>query len=131
MGMPKGKKIDSEALLQRRMKARQLLDAGSSQAEVARQLGVSREAVRKWAKMKLWRLKQVKRQGRKSAINEFKRDCLRSSLNSGPYVNGRPTFGKSSVFRMQQLLLQHAGREFSKSYAWRLRRELGPTRHRY
>jgi transposase len=129
MGMPKGRKIDARALMERRLAARRLLDAGNSQAEVARKLAVSREAVRKWANLRVLELQQITRQGRKSAINEVVRGYIRAGLERGPIVNGLPTGATCTIFQVQQLLKKHTGREYSKSYAWRLRRDLGPSSH--
>ncbi|MFQ5670248.1 MAG: helix-turn-helix domain-containing protein [Acidobacteriota bacterium] len=59
MGNPAGVKRDFAALEQRRMMAVDLLRKGSSQSEVARQVGVHRQSVSRWAG-------QLKQGGRRS-----------------------------------------------------------------
>ena len=49
MGNPRGVKRDFEALEDRRLKAAKLLKAGWSQADVAREVGVHRQSVSRWA----------------------------------------------------------------------------------
>ena len=50
MGNPRGVKRDFEALEERRFRAHELLKRGLSEAEVARQVGVHRQSVNRWAK---------------------------------------------------------------------------------
>ena len=50
MGNPAGVKRDFEELEERRLRAHSLLQAGLSDAEVARQLGVHRQSVGRWKK---------------------------------------------------------------------------------
>ena len=49
MGNPAGVRRDFDALEKRRMKAVDLLRKGLSQSEVARQVGVHRQSVSRWA----------------------------------------------------------------------------------
>ncbi len=57
MGNPAGVKRDFDALERRRFKAFGLLNKGLSEAEVARQVGVHRQSVNRWAE-------QIEEQGR-------------------------------------------------------------------
>src|SRR5271170_1374396 len=50
MGNPAGVRRDLAALEQRRMEAARLLKEGLSQSEVARELGVHRQSVSRWAR---------------------------------------------------------------------------------
>lgn len=88
MGMPKGQKIDAEALKTRRLEARRLLDEGMGQAEVARRLKISRQSVSRWARLKPRVLAKVRRQGRKSKFDDQKRSKLRALLLAGPVAAG-------------------------------------------
>src|SRR3972149_4331494 len=49
MGNPRGVRRDFEALEARRLRAAELLRRGRSQAEVAREVGVHRQSVSRWA----------------------------------------------------------------------------------
>jgi len=49
MGNPAGVRRDFEELEERRLRAAQLLREGVHQAEVARQVGVHRQSVSRWA----------------------------------------------------------------------------------
>lgn len=74
MGNPAGVKRDFDALERRRFKAFGLLRRGVSEAEVARQVGVHRQSVNRWAKQIEEQgregLKQAGRAGRKSRLSE-------------------------------------------------------------
>ena len=63
MGNPAGVRRDFVALEQRRLRAARLLRKGINQSEVARQVGVHRQSVSRWAR----RLEQERRSGLKRA----------------------------------------------------------------
>ena len=122
--MPKGQKMNAEVLKTRRIEARQLLDDGVSQAEVARRLKISRQSVSRWARLPRRELAKVRRQGRKSQLGEATRGKLRSALLAGPQAAG---FANDlwTVRRVRQLILQRFGQRFSTVHVWRLLRQLG------
>lgn len=124
MGMPKGQKIDAEALKARRLEARRLLDEGVSQAEVARRLKVSRQSVSRWAEQPRRTLAKVKRQGRRSRFDETARAKLRKALLAGPQAAG---FSGElwTVPRVRELIAQRFGQRFSQVHVWRLLGQLG------
>jgi transposase len=124
MGMPKGQKIDAEALMQRRVQARRLLDEGLSEAEVARQLKVARQSVNRWAGQPKQELAKVRRQGRKSKLTEADRGKLRSLLLAGPRQAGFPT-ELWTLPRVRQIIAEHYGQRFSTVHVWRLLGQLG------
>ena len=124
MGMPKGEKIDAEALKDRRLEARRLLDEGVMQAEVARRLKVSRQSVSRWAEQPRRALAKVKRQGRRSRLDETARAKLRVALLEGAEAAG---FSGQlwTVPRVRELLVQRFGLRFSQVHVWRLLGQLG------
>jgi transposase len=124
MGMPKGQKIDAEALKVRRLEARQLLDEGVPQAEVARRLKVSRQSVSRWAGQPRNALAKVKRQGRRSSFDVADRAKLRTALLAGPEAAGF-TGGLWTVPRVRELIRQRFGQRFSQVHVWRLLGQLG------
>ena len=83
MGNPAGVKRDFDALERRRFKAFALLSKGLNEAEVARQVGVHRQSVNRWAKaigeQGREGLKQAGRAGRKSRLSEAELKQLRRS----------------------------------------------------
>jgi transposase len=124
MGMPKGQKMDGAVLQARRMDARRLLDAGLTQAEVARQLKISRQSVSRWARQPRRELAKVRRQGRKSRLSEDQGRQLRAALLAGPKKAGFAT-ELWTVPRVRQLLVQRFGVRFSTVHVWRLLGQLG------
>ena len=124
MGMPKGQKIDAEALQARRLEARRLLDEGVAQAEVARRLKVSRQSVRRWAEQPRRELAKLKRQGRPSGLDEAARTKLHAALLAGPQAAGLA--GELwTVRRVRHLIAQRFGQRFSQVHVWRLLGQLG------
>ena len=126
MGMPKGQKLDAEVLKARRVEARRLLDEGVAQAEVARRLKISRQSVSRWAQLSRRDLAKVKRQGRKSQLDDTKRAQLHAALLAGAPAAGFAT-ELWTVPRVRQLTLQRFGQRF---IVWRLLRQIGFTPQR-
>ena len=122
--MPKGQKIDADALKRRRLEARRLLDEGCSQAEVARKLKTSRQSVSRWAQMPRGELERVRPQGRKSSLGEKERAKLKALLLSGPEAAGL-TCELWTVPRVRQVMAAEFGHRFSNVHVWRLLRQIG------
>lgn len=95
MGNPAGVKRDFDALENRRFSAFRLLKKGLSEAEVARQVGVHRQSVNRWAKQIGERgregLKKAGRAGRKSRLSEADLKRIESELKRGPEALGYET----------------------------------------
>jgi transposase len=95
MGNPAGVKRDFDALEKRRFKAFGLLNKGLSEAEVARQVGVHRQSVNRWAKQIEEQgktgLKKAGRAGRKSRLSEADLKRLEIGLKRGPEALGYET----------------------------------------
>lgn len=95
MGNPAGVKRDFDELEDRRFSAFGLLKKGLSEAEVARQVGVHRQSVNRWAKQIREQgrkgLKQAGRAGRKSRLSEADLKRIESGLKRGPQALGYET----------------------------------------
>ncbi len=124
MGMPIGQKIDSEALRERRLAARKLLDEGVPQAEVARRLEVSRQSVSRWAEAPARELATIRRFGRKSTIDDRLLGRLRQALLAGAKRQG---FSADvwTLPRVRGLIIKLGGPSFSTVHVWRLLGKMG------
>jgi transposase len=130
MGNPKGVKRDFTALEERRMKAAALLEKGIHQAEVARQVGASREAVRRWDDLRkkkgLSALKKAGRAGRKPSLHEKDQEKIIAGLKQGPRSLGYST-DLWTLPRVGKLIERVSGIRFSEVHVWRILRSLGWT----
>jgi len=112
MGNPAGVKRDFEALENRRFSAFRLLKKGLSEAEVARQVGVHRQSVNRWAKQigEQGRdgLKKAGRAGRKSRLREADLKRLESGLKRGPQALGYET-NLWTLERVAELIERNCG----------------------
>jgi transposase len=85
-------KRDHRAMEVRRMNAMSLLDGGMSQSAVARELGVSRQAVNKWVGAKksggAKALRSKGKPGRTTALTALERKRVDAALLRGPIKNG-------------------------------------------
>jgi transposase len=122
--MPIGQKIDTEALRQRRLAAHKLLEEGTSQAEVARRLKVSRQSVSRWAETPAKQLGVVRRFGRKSTIDAALLERLRGSLVAGAKRQGYAT-DLWTLPRVRTQIVKLGGPSFSTVHVWRLLGRMG------
>jgi transposase len=128
MGNPRGVKRDFDGLEQRRFRAAKLFNQGVSQAEVARQTGVSRESARRWYVQ--WQsggkagLKQAGRAGRKPRLESAQLESLRRGLKEGPEVLGYGT-GLWTTWRVADLIERQTGHKYHPGHVWRILRSLG------
>jgi transposase len=128
MGNPKGVKRDFTALETRRLQAAKLFAKGLSQAEVARQTGVSRESTRRWYND--WKrrgkagLRQAGRAGRKPRLQPTQLEALRLGLKQGPEVLGYGT-GLWTTWRVADLIERQTSQKFHPGHVWRILRSLG------
>lgn len=124
MGMPIGQKIDAEALKQRRLAAKKLLEEGVAQAEVARRLKVSRQSVSRWAETPAKKLGAVSRFGRKSTIPVALLGRLRRCLLEGARRQGYAT-DLWTLPRVRTQIVKLGGPAFSTVHVWRLLGRMG------
>jgi transposase len=130
MGNPKGVRRDFTALEERRLRAARLLEKGVSQSQVARQVGVHRQSVSRWAQQleKEGRtgLEQAGRAGRKPRLSAEDLERIEQALKRGPEAFGYES-GLWTSARAADLIEQerncHTGAAFScDSWATRLQR---------
>jgi transposase len=127
-GNPAGVKRDFETLERRRLQAFALLRRGVHQAEVARQVGVHRQSVSRWAKQieESGRagLKKAGRAGRKPRLTEADLKRIGRALKRGPQVLGYET-DLWTLGRVTDLIEQSCGVRFTVGHVWWLLRKLG------
>ena len=122
-----GKKRDLKALEQRRLRGARLLKRGVTQAEVARQCGVSRNAVSLWAKeMAAGGRSALKRKvlGRPAALDATDRRKLAQTLKRGALAAGYAT-ELWTLPRVAELIERLHGIRYSTTQVWRLLGAMG------
>jgi transposase len=133
MGHPAGVKFDRVKLERRRMQAARLLEEGLSEAEVARQVGVHRQSVNRWAKRLFsggpLALKRATRTGRPPQLSAEDLRRIERSLMRGPEALGYET-SLWTAWRVVDLIEQECGVKYSTVHAWRILRALGWTPQR-
>ena len=124
-------KRDMDAIERRRVEGARLLKRKVAPAEVARRLGVSRQAVSVWAQ----RLAEVngaigklksKPLGRPKRLDEAQCEALRRMLLKGALAAGFPT-ELWTVKRVRALVKREFGMTYSNTGGWELLRSLGFT----
>ena len=124
-----GIKRDLEAIEARRIAGARMLKRKMAQAEVARELGVSRQAVSLWARQlaevngALGKLK-AKTLGRPKRLNAQECESLSRMLVAGALRAGFPT-ELWTVKRVRALVAREFGVEYTNSGGWELLRSLG------
>lgn len=128
MGNPAGVKRDFEALEQRRFCAAVLLRKGFSEAKVARQLGVHRQSVNRWARQLASggrrALRQAGRAGRKPLLQESELRRIEERLKRGPEALGYHT-SLWTAARVAELIERECGVKYHPGHVWRLLGQLG------
>lgn len=125
---------DFEAMTQRRMRAGTMFDKGSSQADVARELGVSRETASQWHAT--WRERGVEglhgaqRAGRLPRLTDEQLAKVERALEKGPTGNGFAT-ELWTLARIATVIEKTTGVSYSTTQTWSiLRTRLGWSRQR-
>lgn len=121
--------LTREQMEERRLEGGRLLKAGKlSQAEIARQLGVSRATVSDWAKTieakGIRGLRKRKAAGSQSKPNPMQKQKLKYMLDRGALANGFPT-DRWTLERVRQLIRQRFEISYHPNYLNRLLRNLG------
>jgi transposase len=133
MGNPRGVQRDFEALEERRFVAAGLLRQGVPQAEVARQVGVHRQSVGRWARQMerggRRALKKAGRAGRKPRLSRADLQRIERGLKRGPAALGYDT-GLWTAWRVAHLIEHECSVRYHPSQAWRILRQLGWTPQR-
>jgi transposase len=128
MGNPAGVRRDFDALEERRWQAARLLKRGLPQAEVARQVGVHRQSVSRWAQQ-LERggrsaLKKAGRAGRKPRLTPANLRRIERGLTRGPESLGYDT-SLWTAWRVADLIERECGVRYHPGHVWWLLRKLG------
>jgi transposase len=128
MGNPAGVRRDFEALEDRRLRAARLLRQGVSQAEVARQLGVHRQSVYRWAARLAQEgraaLKKAGRAGRKPRLSAADLRRLERGLTHGPEALGYAS-GLWTTGRVAELIELEFDVAYHPGHVWRILKQLG------
>src|SRR5271170_2966816 len=125
---------DFVALEQRRMRAGAMFERGLSQADVARELGVSRETASQWhaafRRGGVDSLAGAGRAGRLRKLSEGQLADVELDLSGGPRANGFPT-ELWTLARVATVIEQVTGVSYSTTQTWVILRErLGWSRQR-
>lgn len=125
-----GEHINFKFLKKRRYKAAELFEKGKSQAEVARELGVSRQSASRW--FQEWEQggkKSLRGAGRAGRIPKLNRKQLRKvaeELTKGARVHGFTT-ELWTLPRIARVIEVVAGVTYHPGHVWRVMRKLGWT----
>ena len=125
---------DFEALTERRLRAGKMFENGSAQADVVRELGVSRETASQWHAT--WRehgvegLRGAQRAGRLPRLTDEQLVKVERALAKGPTHNGFPT-ELWTLTRVATVIERVTGVGYSTTQTWSiLRTRLGWSRQR-
>jgi transposase len=128
MGNPAGVLRDFQKLEERRLWGARLLRQGVHPAEVARQVGVHRQSVSRWAEQLkqggVRALKKAGRAGRRARLRPEDLRRIERGLKRGPQALGYETDLWTS-WRVAHLIDQECGVKYHPSQAWRILRQLG------
>lgn len=127
MGNPAGVRRDFAALEARRMEAAQLLRQGLSQSAVAREVGVHRQSVSRWAReleeSGMRGLRKAERSGRPAKLTPAQLRELERALKRGPEAFGFAT-GLWTASRVRELIEYRTGVRYHEDHVWRILRKL-------
>ena len=125
---------DFEAMEQRRKRAARMFERGATQADVARQLGVSRQSVSRWYAD--WQrggpaaLKAAGRAGRMPKLTEAQLGQVDRALRRGPRAHGFAT-DLWTLERVATVIEATTGVRYHPGHVWKLLRDkLGWSRQR-
>lgn len=128
MRKTKGQKRDFEEMERIRIRAIRLLEKGMAQSDIARKLGVTKQAVFRWKtiweKEGLEGLRYPGRAGRKPALAPEQLMQLEEELLKGPKAHGYMTEIWTSR-RVRELIRQFFGVEYHPNHMWRLLQSMG------
>lgn len=127
MGNPRGVRRDFDELERRRIEAGRLLEKGVAQAQIARDLGVSRQSVSRWAAAQQTvgpsGLRATGYRGRRPGLTEAELERLEKILVAGPEALGYTT-SLWTLKRVRAVIEETFGRVYSTSNVWCLLQRL-------
>ena len=124
---------DFDAMERRRKQASRLFRQGNSQADVARELEVSRQSVSRWHAE--WTsggtsaLRAAGRAGRRPQLDQADLRKVERRLAKGPLANGYPT-DMWTLQRVAEVVEAVTGVAYHPGHVWRLLRRMGWSRQR-
>lgn len=124
---------DFVGLEQRRMKAARMFAKGKRQADVAAELGVSRQTASDWHAK--WRsggkqaLKAAGRVGRLPKLDDAALKAVEKALLDGPKANGFPT-ELWTLPRVADVIEEVTAVRFSDAHVWKVLKAMGWSRQR-
>jgi transposase len=124
---------DLAALERRRRQAATLFERGDRQADIARQLKVSRQAVSRWHKQ--WRaggleaLQKSVTPGRPRRLEDKQLAEIEAALLQGARAHGYPT-ELWTLRRVSEVIAKVSGIEYHAGHVWRILRGLGWSRQK-
>jgi len=132
-GTVSGGRRDFEGMERRRKRAARLFERGVPQAEVARQLDVSRQSVSRWHAD--WQaggttaLKGAGRAGRLARLSAAEVRRLDRVLRQGPRAHGYGT-DVWTLARVAAVIAADTGVAYHRGHVWKLLRRMGWSRQR-
>ena len=124
---------DFDAMERRRKRAAQLFRKGMSQADVARELDVSRQSVSRWHADWLSggaaSLRGARRAGRLPELDQADLRLVEKQLEKGPLENGYPT-DMWTLQRVAEVIETLTGVGYHPGHVWRILRQMGWSRQR-
>ena len=128
-----GTRRDFEAMERRRKRAAQLFRQGKTQADVVRELEVSRQSVSRWhADWKAGGVKALRsagRAGRLPLLDAADLKRVARQLKKGPLANGYAT-DMWTLARVGEVIEAETGVVYHPSHVWRILRLMGWSRQR-
>jgi transposase len=124
---------DFDAMERRRKQAARLFRQGKNQADVARELEVSRQSVSRWhAEWTSGGTTALRSAGRAGRLPQLDQSDLRKverRLEKGPLANGYPT-DMWTLQRVAEVIEDETGVSYHPGHVWRLLRQMGWSRQR-
>jgi transposase len=124
---------DFDAMERRRKRAAQLFRKGMSQADVARELDVSRQSASRWHADWLSggaaSLRGARRAGRLPELDQADLRLVEKQLGKGPLENGYPT-DMWTLQRVAEVIETLTGVGYHPGHVWRILRQMGWSRQR-
>jgi transposase len=124
---------DFKAMERRRKRAAQLFGQGKSQADVVRELEVSRQSVSRWyadwAAGGTEALRAAGRAGRLPHLDQADLRRVERQLRKGPVANGYPT-DMWTIQRVSEVIETETGVAYHPGHVWRILRQMGWSRQR-
>ena len=128
-----GARRDFDAMRHRRKRAAQLFRRGRTQAEVAQELGVSRQSVSRWYAD--WSTGGAKamdgagRAGRMARLDSSQLRAIERALKQGPGAHGYPT-QLWTLRRVAEVIESTTGVSYHPGHVWKILRQIGWSRQR-